>query len=83
MLGVLRKLFGSKHEKDVKALQPLVEAINEYYSQYKSLSDDELRAKTTEFRNRIHDSIKDVEAEIEQLKPQLVDLEGVRATSVR
>ncbi len=76
MLGVLRKLFGSKHEKDVKALQPLVEEINEYYSQYQSLSDDELRAKTTEFRNRIHDSIKDVEAEIEQLKPQLVDLEG-------
>jgi preprotein translocase subunit SecA len=76
MLGVLKKLFGSKHERDVKALQPLVEEVNKYYEEYQKLSDAELRAKTDEFRARIHEAVKDVEAEIESASKQLPDLEG-------
>ena len=76
MLGVLKKIFGSKHERDVKALEPLVGEINAFYEQYQKLSDDELRAKTQEFRARIHDAINDVETEIESVKQQLHDLEG-------
>ena len=46
MLGVLKKIFGSKHERDVKSLQPLVDEINQYYDEYQKLSDEDLRAKT-------------------------------------
>jgi preprotein translocase subunit SecA len=50
---LLTKVFGSQHERDVKKIQPLVAAINEMEPQIKALSDEELRAKTVEFREQI------------------------------
>lgn len=82
MLGVLKKLFGSKHERDVKALEPLVGQINAFYEEYQKLSDNQLRAKTDEFRARIHEAIKDIEAEIETTKQQLAGLEGAEREAV-
>ncbi|MBX2992384.1 MAG: preprotein translocase subunit SecA [Bacteroidetes bacterium] len=82
MLGVLKKLFGGKHERDVKALEPLVGQINVFYEEYQQFSDDQLRAKTGEFRARIHEAIKDVEAEIEAAKQQLIGLEGAEREAV-
>ena len=46
MLNLIKKLFGDKHVKDLKALWPIVPEINKHYDELKSLSDDELRAKT-------------------------------------
>jgi preprotein translocase subunit SecA len=46
MLGFLTKVFGSKSERDIKALQPIVIKINEEYSKLSVLSNDELRNKT-------------------------------------
>ncbi len=69
MLGFLGKLFGgSKSEKDVKQIQPIVEKINQFFQQYQSLTNDELRGKTQEFRQRIKDHLKDIDAEIEARK---------------
>jgi preprotein translocase subunit SecA len=56
MLKLISKLIGgNKSEKDVKQIEPLVIKINEYFQQYQSLSHDELRAKTAEFKQRIKD----------------------------
>lgn len=56
MLKFISKLFGSsKSEKDVQQIMPIVEKVNHYFSQYQSLSNDELRNKTQEFRQRIQD----------------------------
>ncbi|MDX1384538.1 MAG: preprotein translocase subunit SecA, partial [Thermoanaerobaculia bacterium] len=49
----LTKVFGSKHERDIKKLQPLVEAVNALEAEIRGLDDDRLRAKTGEFRQRI------------------------------
>ena len=65
MLGFLSKMFGgSKSEKDVKLITPVVEKINQSFNQFQSLTNDELRNKTAEFRSRIKEHIKDVDAEI-------------------
>ncbi|HJU45651.1 MAG TPA: hypothetical protein VJ647_02655, partial [Chitinophagaceae bacterium] len=54
MLGFISKLFGgSKSEKDIKQITPLVEKINAHFASYQSVSNDELRGKTSEFRERI------------------------------
>jgi len=50
---ILTKIFGSQHEREVKKLLPLVAAINEMEAQIKPLSDDELRAKTAEFKTQL------------------------------
>ena len=54
MLQFLSKLFGgNKSEKDIKTITPLVAIINQHFASYNSLSNDELRGKTTEFKTRI------------------------------
>jgi preprotein translocase subunit SecA len=50
---VLTMIFGSKHERDVKAMLPIVQQINALEPQVSQLSDDGLRAKTEEFRLRL------------------------------
>lgn len=65
MLGFISKIFGgSKSEKDVKKIEPYVGRINEYFSAYQSLSNDELRHKTQEFRQRIKEYLAETDAEI-------------------
>jgi len=54
MIGFLSKLFGgNKSDKDVKKILPVVEKINQYFASYAALSNDQLRNKTREFRQRI------------------------------
>ena len=68
MLGFLSKLFGgSKSEKDVQLLTPIVEKVNTHFQQYQNLSNDELRNKTLEFRNRIKQHLTSIDVEIEEL----------------
>jgi len=50
---VITKVFGNKHERDVKRLQPKVAAINALEPAIRALSDDDLRAKTAEFRREL------------------------------
>ncbi len=65
MFGFISKLFGgSKSEKDVKKIAPIVEKINAHFAAYQSISNDELRAKTQEFKTRIQDHLKEINAEI-------------------
>ncbi len=71
MLKFLSNLFGSKKEKDVSQLIPLVQEINEHFSQLESLTDDELRAKTQEFRQRIADAVKETKDQIAEHTAQL------------
>ena len=53
MLQVLTKIFGSKHDRDMKKIYPLVDQINSFEPQLKELSDDRLKAKTGEFKEQI------------------------------
>lgn len=53
MKWLLKKIVGSKNDRDLKRLRPLVARINELEESYQSLSDDELKAKTQEFQARI------------------------------
>lgn len=57
MIEFLKKLFGTKSQKDVKELMPILDQINLIYPTYESLSNDDLRAKTAEFKERIRASI--------------------------
>ena len=71
MLDILKKVFGGKHEKDVQVLLPKVEEINRHCESYNSLSDDELKAKTEEFKKRIADATADVNGRLAELREQL------------
>jgi preprotein translocase subunit SecA len=51
--SVLSKIFGTKHERDIKQMTPLVEDINRIWEGLSGLSDEALAGKTEEFRQRI------------------------------
>jgi len=53
--STLTTIFGSKYERDIKAIMPLVEEINEIYATLSSLTDEQLKNKTEEFKKRLED----------------------------
>jgi preprotein translocase subunit SecA len=60
---LLGKVFGTKNEREIKRLMPNVEAINALEPQMKTLSDEQLRAKTDEFRQRVQESLSKIQDE--------------------
>ncbi len=62
MLKFISKLLGgNKSEKDVAEIKPLIVKINQFFQQYQSISNDELRAKTVEFKSRISEHLKEID----------------------
>jgi len=57
MLKIFEKIFGSKHDKDIKKIQPLVDEINEIYATFASLSDDQLRAKSQTLKSSLRQEL--------------------------
>ncbi len=51
---LIKKIFGTKNERDLKKLRPYVSAINELEPKVQKLSDSELRLKTAEFKQKLH-----------------------------
>jgi preprotein translocase subunit SecA len=94
--ALIAKVFGTKNEREVKRLQPRVEAINALESAIAKLSDAELRAKTDEFRKRIQarlakiadepeadpDRVKEIEAERDLALKEILDELLVEAFAV-
>src|SRR5947209_5737782 len=50
MIGFLKKIFGSKNEREVKRFWPVVRRINEIEADLQKLSDDQLRQKTADWK---------------------------------
>ncbi len=71
MFKLLSGLFGgSKSEKDVKAISPIVRQINQHFNSFAGISNDALRNKTLEFRSRISDHLQEIDNNIEALNAQ-------------
>ncbi|MCL2027777.1 MAG: preprotein translocase subunit SecA [Bacteroidales bacterium] len=68
MLGFIKKLFGDKSSRDLKEINPLVEATLRAFTEIEKLSNDELRAKTGELKNRINAYLKEDLDEIARIK---------------
>jgi len=63
----LTKVFGTKSDRDIKEVLPVVEQINSEFAKLKNLSHDELRAKTEDVLDRINQYLKDIDDEIAAL----------------
>ncbi|MBZ0198860.1 MAG: preprotein translocase subunit SecA [Ignavibacteriaceae bacterium] len=77
MLKVIKKLFGDKHAKQLKELWPVVDEINEEYKKLVNLSDDELKVKTAEFKEKILEHTAETRNKIEELKEKLQSNEEI------
>jgi preprotein translocase subunit SecA len=66
-----QKLLGSKADRDLKALTPTVSNVHKATDKISQLSNDELRAKTIEFKNRINENIQAEQKEIAEIKERV------------
>ena len=73
MLGILKKVFGSKSDKDVKALRPIVDEINSIYPTLASLTDEQIKEKTQSFRDTVQGSVRDLVQEAADIRQRLHD----------
>ena len=71
MANFLSKLFGTKSQRDLKEVQPFLEATLKIYPEIQKLDNDRLRAKTDEFKARIREAVKEEEDELAQLRQRI------------
>ncbi|MGZ3873753.1 MAG: preprotein translocase subunit SecA, partial [Mucilaginibacter sp.] len=68
MLNFISKLFGSKSDRDVKGILPIVEKVKAEFAKLGGLSNDELRAKTVGFKQTISEGLAAIDSEIAAIK---------------
>ena len=68
---VLKKLFGTKSDRDLKKLLPIVDKIKAVYPEIEKLSDDELRQRTTDIRQQLQDAVQDKRDQIAAIKAEI------------
>jgi preprotein translocase subunit SecA len=69
--GDPKKVFGSKNDRELKKLRPLVQRINAFEEGLQALDDEQLRAKTAEFRRRLGEVTAREREELERLRAEL------------
>lgn len=70
---IITKIFGNKSDKDIKAIWPIVHQINEEYEKLSELTNDELRGKTDEFKQRIQEYLGDIDNDIQEYRDQMAN----------
>ncbi|MDH3493874.1 MAG: preprotein translocase subunit SecA [Acidobacteriota bacterium] len=76
---IVKKIFGTETDRYLKDSKPLVEHINSIEPEYQKLSDDELKAKTGEFKKRIADELEGIEDTAERRKREQEVLKEIMA----
>ncbi len=71
MFDFLKKVFGTKSEKDVKDIEPIVEEINEIYGTLATISNDELRARSLKLKARIQEFIKEESDKVKAINAEM------------
>ncbi|MBC8525673.1 MAG: preprotein translocase subunit SecA [Candidatus Cloacimonetes bacterium] len=70
MQKILTKIFGTQFDREMRKLQPIVNKINTEFEKLSSLSDEDLSAKTTEFKQKIQEYISDKQDNLDKLQKQ-------------
>ncbi|MFL5543137.1 MAG: preprotein translocase subunit SecA, partial [Gemmatimonadaceae bacterium] len=68
LTGLLSGVFGTRHDRERKRVQPIVDEINEHYALLQTIPEDELRGQTAKFRARIAEATREIEARIAELR---------------
>ena len=71
--SLVNKVFGNKAQKDIADIKPFIDKINNFSSIVSTLSNDEIRDKTNQFKKEIKEAIKPKNNEISALKNKLKD----------
>ena len=74
-IDFLSSIFGNKAQRDMKAIQPLVEQVKAIYPEIQALSNDELRARSQEIKNQVQQAPAELRQQIADLKAKIEETE--------
>ncbi len=69
--SLIKTIFGDKAQRDLKEVQPLVERVKAEFAKLEPLSNNDLRAKTNDFKQRIADGIKEEQTKVDALRAEI------------
>ncbi|HET7229104.1 MAG TPA: preprotein translocase subunit SecA [Longimicrobium sp.] len=67
---MIRAVFGTRHQRELKRLQPIVTEINRHFEELQGISEEELKGQTEKFRAYIREATAEVQAELDELREQ-------------
>src|SRR5687768_17433093 len=67
---LVKSVFGSRHDREVKRLTPRVDEVNAHWERLQHVQEDELKGQTLKFRGILRERIEQMENEIEGLKQE-------------
>ncbi|HEX9453396.1 MAG TPA: hypothetical protein VGA27_03525, partial [Candidatus Binatia bacterium] len=83
MLSFIKKIVGSKNDREIKRIRPYVEEINEFEDEFKGLTDDQLRAKTEQFKKRIVEATETLQKELAEANAEVATADAERREEVK
>ena len=76
IMGFFKRIIGTKNEREIKRIQPLVDQINALEPEYQKLADGEFRAKTDEFKKRIKEATAQASTSLAEAEAQVAAASG-------
>ena len=73
LVDVIKKIFGSKAERDIKQIRPVLQQVLDAYSEIDKLTNDELRARTVALKEKVKEIEEPFEKRIAEIKAMLVE----------
>jgi len=68
MLSLIKKIVGTKNDREIKRISPYVDDVNRLEAEYQRLSDAELKTKTDQFRGRLAEGTASLRQELEEAR---------------
>ncbi len=83
MLNLIKKIVGTKNEREIKRIQPLVAQISALEPHYEKLTDAELRSKTEEFKKRVEEATSVLRSTLKETETQAAVATGERKEELK
>ncbi len=83
MLNLIKRVVGTKNDREIKRIRPSVEEINKLEGAFQQLSDEALRAKTEEFKKRIGEATAEARAALEALQTEAATADSERREELK
>ncbi|MGE5819520.1 MAG: preprotein translocase subunit SecA, partial [Deltaproteobacteria bacterium] len=83
MLGLIKKIVGTKNDREVKRIRPYVDEVNSLEGDIQKLSDEGLRARTEDFKRRIHDATETSRQALEALQAEALTADSERREELK
>src|SRR5258705_8101014 len=83
MLNLIKKIVGTKNDREIKRIRPYVDEVNGLEQDYQGLSDAELKARTDQFKARLADATASLKQELEEARAESASAEPERREEIK